>query len=167
MATLYELTKEQMDLYEMLSQSINEETGEVDEALVNALNVNREQLEEKCKQYAVVFKQLLADVKMYKDEEERLVEKRKRIEKNAQVLKDKLENVLTQFDIKKLDDPKVSVSFRKSTKVEIVDEEELPVDYVEERITYSPNKTKIMAALKLGYVVNGAKLVESQNIQIR
>ena len=166
MATLYELEQEQMKLYDMLCNSINEETGEVDEVIEIALNVTKEQIEKKCKQYAIVYKQLMADAKMYKEEEDRITQKRQRIEKNALKLKERLEGALLSQNIMKIDDPKVSIAFRKSKKVVILDEGVLTKEYLTEVTTIKPNKTKISDALKLGMQVEGAELVETQNIQI-
>ncbi len=167
MATLYDLTQDQAKLYELLSNSIDEETGEVDVELLQLLDINQEEAREKCKQYAVVFKQLKADAEMYKAEEERLFEKRKRAENNAERLKKTLENALLTFGINKLEDAKVSITFRKSTKVNVLDEEKLAKEFITEKITKAPNKSAIMAAIKAGEVVDGAELLEVQNIQIK
>lgn len=165
MATLYELTEEQMRLYDLLSQSIDEETGEVDDSIIEALDLNKLQIEEKGKQYAIVYKQLLADAKMYKEEEERIVERRRAIEKNAERLKKTLETAFLTFGIEKMEDPKVSISFRKSKKVVINNEADLRAEFL--KVTYTPDKTAIKSAIENGIDVQGAELVESKNIQIK
>lgn len=165
MATLYELTSEQMRLYNLLNESIDEETGEVNQDLLDALDLNKVQIEEKGKQYAIVYKQVMADIKMYKDEETRLSQKRKTLERNAERLKSSLETALLTFGIDKLEDPKVSVSFRKSKKVVINDENDLRPEFV--KVTYTPDKLAIKDAIEKGMEVSGAELVESKNIQIK
>lgn len=163
--TLYELTEEQMRLYEKLCDSVDTETGEVDPSLLEALDLNKEQIKEKGLSYAVVYKQAIADAKMLKEEEDRLVERRRRLEKNAGRLADALSSAMLQFDIPKLEGTRAVVTFRKSKKVVIADEELIPKKY--KKVTFTPVKADIKAAIESGLKVKGAELVEIQNIQIK
>ena len=72
MATLYDLTQEQMYLYNLLAsgEAIDSETGEVDPVVDERLQLNTEDLDNKIKGTAIIFKQLMADAKMLKDEKE-------------------------------------------------------------------------------------------------
>ncbi|GAY74240.1 siphovirus Gp157 family protein [Lentilactobacillus kosonis] len=54
---------------------------------------------------------------------------------------------------------------RKSEKV-IVDEKKLPVDYMSEKISYTPNKAKIKADIKAGKTINGASLESNRGLKI-
>lgn len=166
MATLYDLTKEQQELYDRLSEAIDPETGEVDAAMIAAIDTNDMALKEKFRSYAIVWKQLVADAEMYKAEEVKLVEKRKRIERNAETLKNRLESAMLLVGMPKLDSPQASISFRKATKVE-VDEELLPKKYLIKKTTFSPDKTTLTSLLKAGTKIKGAVLVENQYIQIK
>lgn len=169
MATLYELTQDQLYLYNLLitGEGIDMETGEIDPVVAEQLKMTGEELDQKIKGVGIVYKQLVADAKMLKEEEENLVARRKRAERNAEMLKSRLESSMLLLNKTEFKDTKVNISFRKSTKVEIVDESKLSKDYIVEKVTYTPSKTAIMEALKNGVNVEGAKLVESQNIQIK
>lgn len=167
--TLYELTKEQQYLYDLLAngEAIDMETGEIDPVVEEQLKINNEQIDEKIKAWGIVFKQLLADAKMLKDEEEAISIRRKRADRHAELLKNRLENYMILLGKPQFKDTKVDISFRKAKKVEIVNEKLLPEEYLSVKTTITPAKTLIMNALKEGKEVQGATLVETQNIQIK
>lgn len=167
--TLYELTQEQLYLYDLLANGdgVNMETGEIDPVVAEQLELTGKELDNKIKGVGIVYKQLVADAKMLKEEEENLVARRKRAERNAELLKNRLESTLITLGKDEFKDTKVSISFRKSTRVEIVDENKLPKEFIVEKTTYTPSKTMIMEAFKSGANVEGAMLVEAKNIQIK
>ena len=108
MANLYELTQEQLRLYEKLSSedAINKETGEVDETLANDLAINQEELENKIIGTVLVYKQLSADAEMIKNEMDALAERYARLNNNAKYVKERLENSLLNLGMMKFDNPK-------------------------------------------------------------
>lgn len=167
--TLYELTKEQQYLYDLLAngEAIDMETGEIDPVVEEQLKINNEQIDEKIKAWGIVCKQLQADAKMLKDEEEAISIRRKRAERHAELVKNRLENQMILLGKLQFKDTKVDISFRKAKKVEIVNEKLLPEEYLSVKTTITPAKTLIMNALKEGKEVHGATLVETQNIQIK
>jgi len=167
--TLYELTKEQQYLYDLLAngEAIDMETGEIDPVVEEQLKINNEQIDEKIKAWGIVCKQLQADAKMLKDEEEAISIRRKRAERHAELVKNRLENQMILLGKLQFKDTKVDISFRKAKKVEIVNEKLLPEEYLSVKTTITPAKTLIMNALKEGKEVQGATLVETQNIQIK
>ena len=167
--TLYELTQEQQYLYDLLAngEAIDMETGEIDPVVEEQLKINNEQIDEKIKAWGIVCKQLQADAKMLKDEEEAISIRRKRAERHAELVKNRLENQMILLGKLQFKDTKVDISFRKAKKVEITNEELLPEEYLSVKTTITPAKTLIMSALKEGKEVQGATLVETQNIQIK
>lgn len=169
MATLYDLTQEQMYLYNLLAsgEAIDSETGEVDPVVDERLQLNTEDLDNKIKGTAIIFKQLMADAKMLKDEEDNLANRRKRAEKNAEYLKQRLQDCMLAVGKTELKDTKVNITFRKSSRIEITSEQDLPIDYVVEKITYTPSKEAIKKAILEGKTIAGASLIETQNIQIK
>lgn len=169
MATLFSLTQEQAYLLNLLESgdAIDLETGEIDPVVAEQLQLTGEELDEKIKGTAIVYKQLVANAKMYKDEEDNIIALRKRAERNAELLKNRLQEAMLIVGKTELKDPKATITFRKSTRVEILDESKLSKDYITEKTTYTPSKTAIMDALKNGINVEGAKLIEVQNIQIK
>lgn len=59
------------------------------------------------------------------------------------------------------------VSYRASSAVEILDASKLPKKFIVKKVTTSPDKTAISAAIKAGKKVPGARIEERQNIQIK
>ena len=167
--TLYELTQEQLFLYEMLSSgsALDIETGEIDPVVAERLEINGKDLDEKIKAVGIVYKQLLSDAKALKDEEETLAIRRKRTERNAELIKNRLQNSMIMLGRNNFKDSKLDISFRKSTKTEIINEAIIPEEYLKIETTKTPLKAEIKTAIQNGVDVPGAIIVETQNIQIK
>ena len=167
--TLYELTEEQLFLYELLStgEGVDAETGELDPVISERLEMNGRDLDEKIKGAGIIYKQMLADVKALKDEEENLAKRRKKVERSAEALKNSLQNSMIILGRDKFVDPKVNIVFRKGTRTEILNESMIPEEYIKVETTRTPLKAEIKTAIKNGIEVPGAIVIETKNIQIK
>ena len=157
-----------MNIYE-IEQSImalvDPETGEIAdfEALDN-LTMARD---EKIENVAMWIKNLVAEGKAIREEEKNLAERRRTSENKSESLQKYLEQILCGD---KFSTPKVAISYRKSTAVNIADEESfLKTADAIYAVPQAPkiDKTAIKEALKSGAVIVGAELVERNNIQIK
>lgn len=112
MTNLYEINRAIEDI---LNGGIDPETGEltVDGDALDALIMERDA---KIENIACYIKNLTADAKMIKDEENALAERRKAAEKKAERLREYLTAVLAG---QKFQSAKCAVSFRRTQKVEI------------------------------------------------
>jgi hypothetical protein len=165
MATLYEIDKAILSVIENGFQ-VDMETGEIlfdCDDLIN-LQADREKKIEGC---ACYVKNLQAEVDALKAEETELATRRKAKEKRIEQMKRYIAASMNIFEMPDFETPKCSLKFRKSTALEITDETRLPSNYVNEIITYKPDKAKIKDALKLGAIVTGCKLVERKNLQVK
>lgn len=161
MRPLHEIDK---DLEDLLSQ-VDEETGElqIDEEALNALVMERGA---KLEGMALMVKNWTAEAAMVKAEEQVLADRRRRLEKNAERLKQYLQNALAG---EKLETARVAVTYRKSKSVEIDDAvfwenpAEMFIRYTEPEV----NKKAVTDALKDGAVIPGAALVEKINMTIK
>lgn len=162
MATLYELNGA---VYEVLRGGLvfDEETGEVlfDENNIDALEMARNEKMEAC---ALFIKDLEATAAAIKAEEKALQARRTAYEKRAQRLRDYLAYSMQEWGDTRLETPRTVLSWRKSEAVE-VNEAELPREWY--KAVYSPDKAAIKAAIKAGEQVQGAQIVERQNLQIK
>ena len=165
--TLYEINAAIRDAIESLFSAVNEETGEVDEEKLNALEQLKEDRAEKLDNIGAYIKNLIAEVEALKQESATLKEradvKAKKIERLKKYVAD---NMLSQEETK-FESKRVVFSFRKSEQVEISDDAALPKKYLVKKVEYKPDKAAIKEALKGGSKVNGAKIVEKQNLQIK
>lgn len=152
-------------LYEIeqgILSCVDLETGEViDPELLEQLAMAREQ---KIEGVALWVKNLQADALAYKAEKEAFEKREKAALAKAESLKKWLAQVL---DGEKFSTTRCAVSFRKSTKLEISEPENLPKALMVETITTKPDAIAIKALLKNGMDVPGCRLVENLNAQIK
>lgn len=157
MATLYELTGQYLEIYNM---ELDEET-KLD--TLDSIDWETE-YETKVENYIKVMKNIDADVEARKAEIKRLTELNKADEKKKDHLKDTLSTSMNMTGHERVDTPLFKVSFRKSQAVE-VDEAVLPEAY--KVATWKPDKKRLKEDLKNGLEIIGANLVERKNLSIR
>lgn len=154
-----------MNLYEIdkaILACIDPETGElIDEAALTNLQMERT---EKIKNVALWLKNLNASAAAYKAERDAFDERMKQAQKKAESLKRYLSDALGG---EKFVTDECAVSFRKSTAVNVLDEAAISAAYMTEKVTRSPDKTAIKAAIKGGEAVPGVALVENLSVQIK
>lgn len=154
-----------MNLYEIdkaILACIDPETGEViDEEALNALHMERSA---KVESVALWIKNLNAEAAACKAEKAAFAEREQKATKKVESLKKWLSDALAG---QKFSSDKCAVSFRRSAAVTVFDEAALPAEYVAEKITKSPDKTAIKAAIKSGIEVPGAALVDSLSVSVK
>lgn len=157
MATLYELTGQFLDIYNL---ELDEET-KLD--TLDSIDWETE-YETKVENYIKVMKNLEADIEARKNEIKRLTELNKADEKKKEHLKDTLSASMSLTGHERVDTPLFKVSFRKSQAVE-VDETVLSEAY--KIATWKADKKRLKEDLKNGLEIIGASLVERKNLNIR
>lgn len=157
MATLYELTGQFLEIYNL---ELDEET-KLD--TLDSIDWQTD-YEEKVENYIKVIKNIESDVEARKNEIKRLTELNKADEKKKDHLKETLSTSMVLTGHERVDTPLFKVSFRKSQAVE-VDELVLPESY--KVATWKPDKKQLKEDLKNGLEIVGASLVERKNLSIR
>ncbi len=161
-----------MNLYEInksITDMVDRETGEIlDIEAFDSLVMERD---EKLENMALWIKNLSAEATAIREEEKNLAERRKAVERKADQLKEYLSAFLSG---QKFGTPRVSCSFRKSTSLEIKDEEKFVQTMAQtqrfEFLKYTAptvDKKAVTDAIKAGQTVEGAYLIEKNNIQIK
>ena len=123
--------------------------------------------DEKIENVAMWIKNLNAEAKAIREEEKNLAERRKSAENKSESLEKYLDMILSG---EKFSTAKIAISYRKSVAVNIADEETFTKTACPSYLTYQPPKIDrkaISEALKSGAVIEGAELVERNNIQIK
>ena len=152
--TLFEIEQEILSCIDM-------ETGEViDLEKLDQLEMDRER---KIENIALWIKNLLSDAEALKAQKETFANRQKAAENKAESLKKYLKDYLAG---QKFSTNKVAISFRKSAVVNIFDPLKIPNEYLK-FADPTIDKTSIKKAIQQGTFVEGAELVESQNIQIK
>lgn len=153
-----------MNLFEIdneIMSCVDMETGEIiDAEKLDQLQMDREQ---KIENIALWIKNLTSDAEALKAEKQAFADRQKATENKAASLKKYLSDYLAG---EKYKSTKVSVSFRKSESINIVDMSKIPEQYLKVAEP-TADKTGIKNAIKAGEVISGAELVENQNIQIK
>ena len=153
-----------MNLYEIeaaIVDCIDEETGEIiDPVMLDELEMARDT---KIENIALYIKNLTAEADAIKKEKLVLASRQSVTEKKVEGLKNYLSNYMAGAKFKS---PRVAISWRKGEAVEVDDISALPEEFLKYKDP-EINKTDLKAALQLGTVVAGARLVQRQNIQIR
>lgn len=166
MSALYEIDH---NLYELLENDmvVDEETGEIlfEDSDIDNLLLSRDQ---KLENTACYIKNLMSDIDQIKAEEKSLKDRRQTKEKKVERLKSYLANSMLLFGDKKFETPRVAISFRKSKQVEIAEGADIPQEYMTIKVEENPNKTKLKdAILKQGLLIDGVKVVEKENLQLK
>ena len=158
--TLYEMTQEQKQLYELMT------SGEIDEE-VYADTLEGIGIAEKIEGYCVVENELSGDLQKIESEIERLNEKKKSIENNIKRLRARLGDCLLSMDTTKYSAGTYTVYRRETQQVIIDDSEKIPAEFMRTRVSATPNKTLIKECIKEGKEVSGAHLQTNQSISIK
>lgn len=153
-----------MNLYEINEQilgCVDEETGEIiDEQKLAELNLARD---EKVENIALWIKNLLSDAEAIKQEKMKLAERQKVTENKAESLKKYLASYMNGG---RFNTARVQIGWRKSKQVQVQDITKIDDDYLK-YAEPTADKTKIKKAIEAGVEIEGAELVEINNIQIK
>lgn len=150
------------DIDRAILACVDEETGEViDPEALDSLLMQRT---DKIESVVLWIKNLQADVVALKAEKDAFAYR----EKCASAKIDQLKTWLAHAcGGEKFSTAKCAVSFRRSESVEVLDESAVPAQFMVETVTTKPDKTAIKELLKSGHAVNGCRLVEKLNPQIK
>lgn len=152
-----------------LEALIEPDTGELlDYDAFEQLQMDRER---KIENMVCWSKSLDAESKAIRDEEKELAERRRTLERKRDRLRDYIDRAL---DGRPFHTAKCSVTYRKSTAVEITDMEQLVQWCLDNgydgKVTYATptvSKSDIAPLLKSGVHVNGAEIAERMNMGVK
>jgi hypothetical protein len=158
---LYEITNEAQYLATLL------ETEELTPELEAELLINQEQLQTKAINYAKVISNYQGESDAIDAEIKRLKAMKESRDKKVTWLTDSLKKAMMVSGIEKIDSPLFKLSLRRSEAVEVEVAEALPVDWQVRKVMITADKVAIKKAIKEGYAITGARLVENFNLQIK
>lgn len=154
-----------MRLYEInaeIENCIDYETGEIlDIERFQELQIEKEK---KLEAIALVYKNAVAESKMFDDEIKALKERKEKSVKLADRMKEMLFNDLNG---EKFSTSKVNVSFTKSETTEAFDISKIPEKYINVKVERKADLKAIKKAIKSGENIEGARIIKKNNIQIK
>lgn len=166
MASLYSLTTELQNLLDAISE------GEIpEEAIADTLEGLQGEIDVKIDSVLDAFKTLKAEAGAIRDEEKRLAERRRRKEAATDRIKEYLAAELEKLGKARHESARHSVSFRRSRKVVITDEDAFIKwaldndrdDLYRVKVTREPDKDALSKAGDIPFVT----IEENSNIQIK
>ena len=163
--SLYEITKDYLDA---LNNIEVDENGEI----INFDTIEKAEgeFDTKAEAVALYIKNLSANAQAIKNEETNLLERRKSIEKKSEYLKEYLSKAMLIAEKPLIETAKCKLSFRKSTSLNITNEEwfmDKYPDLLKVEVKKSIPKKEITELIKSGQEFVGVELVENQNLQIK
>lgn len=146
---------------------LEEMEGELTPEIEAALEINKENLERKFDGYCKAIAIYNSDVEAFDAEIKRLQARKKTAQNAIDRMEQALLNAMTTMELEKVKAGTFTVGTRKSTSVEILDENAIPSAYKTEVTTVKVDKNAIKNAIKAGETVDGATLLEKKNLSIR
>lgn len=160
---LYEIEAE----YIALANEIIDNDGEITEELNTLLELNKENLINKGKNYGLLIRELQGENDVIKKEIERLTKLADSRNKIIDKLKEKLVNAMKLYEIEDISTPIIKLYLRSSKSTEIIDINKIPKEYINVKTSETADKKAIKAAIESGIIVNGAEIVTNKNLQIK
>ena len=163
--TLFDLTEEYLNLLEMA------EDDSVDpQAIADTMEAMDGEFESKADGYARVIRQLEADVKAIKAEEDRLSNRRHAIDNNIKTIKARLQYAMELTGKVKFKTELFSFGIQKNPPTVVLDEQYIE-NIPEEYLVYSEptvNKKQMIIDIRAGKDLEGiAHLEQSESLRIR
>jgi transcriptional regulator of heat shock response len=157
---LYELSQNYVQLLE-LADSLDQETFQ------DTLSSLEEAIEDKAENVAKLIKCLDSDCKAIKEEEQRLVDRRKALENKISSIKEYLQNQMEVAGLNKVKRPTITISIQANPpSVEVMDESLIPSTYMVPQPS-KIDKRAILTALKEGEFIPGASIKQSMGVRIK
>lgn len=162
MATLYDIAEAYKSALDGIE--VNED-GEI--IGIEELEALEGDFEGKMEATALAYKNLLSDIKAYKEEKAKFDAKIKTAEKQAEWLAGYIDMNMRRVDRDKLKTARVALSYRTSAKVVVDDLEAVPEQYKTLKTEVAVDKVALKNAHKSGEVIPGAHIEENKNLQIK
>ena len=164
--SLYEIDSRIREILDSIYDAADE-NGEVGEIDLTELTELQEARQVKLENIALYVKNLAVEASAIKEEENTLADRRKRLERKCERLKGILINAMKEDGNKKITSPRFEAVLRDSKKTEITDESLIPEEYLNIKVTKTPDKTAIKKAIEEGKQVAGAQVVDNTTITIK
>lgn len=164
MATLYEITGK----YGLLMERLEEEGTDVEEVL-SLFDDLKEELKEKADGYGRVRANYKAQIAALKDEEKRLAEKRRHIEKIVESMESRFFDAMQKLNVRRVDTDLFSFRIQKNggaAPVIITEPDKIPTEYL--TVTIKPDLKAIAAYIEETGDVSFAELGDrGESLRIR
>lgn len=155
-----------MKLYEITDAYLSLDEAEKTEDVIKVLDGIKEEFDKKAENTVKVIRNFEADIQALRDEEKRLADKRKSLEKKKEDLKEYLYFNMERLKVRKVNAGLFDINIQKNPpSIKILDEATIPLKY--KILTYDLDKKMMKDDIKKGLEIKGVELVQSEGIRIR
>lgn len=164
---LYQISEEIREIKKAFEngEAVDFETGEINPEYIKALTFSKNELEAKAIDYGYVIKSFDDEIELYDKEIKRLTERKKQLQTIQKNIKQNITDAMIEFGIVEIKGKLLKMNFRTSQSVEVYD-----IDLLDERFKrykVEVDKMAIKEAIKNGEIVEGARLNDNKNLQIK
>lgn len=153
MTALYQIGKEFQELA-VLAETADEDMAV---AIHDTMGAIQAEFEDKGKAIAMLALNIDGDLEAIQSQIDRLTERKRIINNRKEALKEYLRTNMEASGITKISHPLFTISLGKGRPIVVVDnEKDIPDDYMNVKVTSSPDKAMIAKAIKEGVEVPGA-----------
>lgn len=162
---LYEIKDELVETLDILLETSDDELAK--ENCLEMLDFLKVELKNKSDSLLKYLRNLTLEKEAVSNELERLEYLKKSKDNKIKKLKTYLVNIMLELDEKKIATDIGSYGLRRDTKVDIINENLIPKEFIKTKIEKTCDKIGIANYIKQFGEINGARLVESYSLQIR
>lgn len=161
--SIYHIQSEHLQLM----QQIEDNEGELTPELSAQLDLTKDEFETKAVSYGYLMKSINNDNVTIKCEIDRLSALLKSKERLEDELKFRLTEAMIRLGYEKVSKNNLTLSLRKSEVVSIDADAVISKEFQSTKISVTPDKTALKAAIKDGRTIEGVRIIENQNLQIK
>ena len=149
-----------------IENEILDNGGELTPELELDLAITEKNLLEKVDSYAYLIDRLEMGVEFFKAKQDEANKLKKSYEITIERLKERLNYSMEELNTNELKGSEYCFKqVRSKSKVEIIDADSLPMEYIREKLSYEPDKDKIFKDLEKGKIISGVVLKETKSLR--
>ena len=155
-----------MKLYEITDAYLSLDEAEKTDEIIKVLDGIKDEFDKKAENTVKVIRNFEADIQALRDEEKRLADKRKSLEKKKEDLKEYLYSNMERLNLRKVSAGLFDINIQKNPQsIKILDEATIPDKY--KIASYKLDKKTLKDDIKDGLEIEGVSLVQTEGIRIR
>jgi len=159
--SLYSIASEMANITKVIEENL----GEIPEDLEKRMCVIETQYPEKIDGYSQIMKRIDHEIAYYKEQSQTFSRAAKTFDNFKKRMKENIKQAMSMLNKDRLDGNSVYFKLGKSKAKLIIDESELPKEYLIQVTTYEPDKKRIREILEQGLDIPGAHLEESHTLR--
>lgn len=162
---LYQIANEYEQL---LDQTFNDETGEINEVALSQMNELKESVEQKSIALASYIKNIEADRKAIEEAKREMDRREKSLEKKVDYLSQYLQTNMEKCNITEISCAYFKIKLKKCPySVNVFDEDIISDEYKRSKVVTSVDKLKLKDELLAGVIIAGAELRQNNRLEIK